>query len=673
MLYRWLGLLALCCSLVSPAFGDVANDLAWSAARSTQPLSLEQIEKLPASEWEALPPGGMINRGFTGKSLWLSTRYTPERPGRQVLELTNPQHDRVSLYILRDDAPPEIRLGGFRQPTTAQAFGRSHNQLFDFSMTPGQSARIYLQVESARPLFVWPRLNDGSDFFRTNTSERLWLGLYFGLFVALCLYSLMAWATTRDENYFDYFLFLSLMGLVHGQMLGLWHELFLYDSPRGMDFLSTLLPSLGLAALCRFSRNYLDLAHQSPRLYRLLTQCTWASLLLILPAYGLGGSALSIPLCDVLGLLFSGVGILAGVRLLQRGYRPARHYLLSQLPLVGGGLLYVGANFGLLPANQLTMFGFQLGAGLSTVMIALALAGKVRSLQKEHIQAHNDRLIAEQQIIEVLRESESVLEIRVAERTRQLEEALALQRQQHDDLERSKRSLEALHEERGAFLQIAAHDLKNPTAAIISYADLMRERWHAWDEEKKLKRLGNIRHMAQLTFDIIRKLLDIDAIETGHYALRPTALSAADSLRTVSDDYRERCEAKDLRLNLNLTDDTLKVRADKTAMHQIIDNLVSNAIKYSPHGRSIHISLEQEAGHALIQVRDEGPGISEEDQGKLFRKFTRLSARPTGGEHSTGLGLSIVKHMVEASGGQVGCISRLGEGATFFVCLPLAA
>ena len=75
----------------------------------------------------------------------------------------------------------------------------------------------------------------------------------------------------------------------------------------------------------------------------------------------------------------------------------------------------------------------------------------------------------------------------------------------------------------------------------------------------------------------------------------------------------------------------------------------------------------------MIEVRDEGPGISEEDQTRLFRKFTRLSARPTGGEHSTGLGLSIVKHITEASGGHVGCISRLGEGATFYVSLPLAA
>lgn len=672
MLYRWLGLLALLCSLVSPAHGVAASEVTWRAAGTRHALNFEQIKQLPASAWNDLPTGGMINAGFLGSSLWLSTTYSPKLPGKQVLELTNPQHDRITLYILRDQEAPEVRLGGFRQPTSRQTFSEYHNQLFDFNLAPGQSARLYLHVESSRPLFVWPRLNDGSEFFRINVTERLWLGTYIGLFVALCLYSLMAWVSTRDNNYSDYFIFLFLMGLVHGQMLGLWHELFLSGHPGWMDLLSTLLPSLGLAAFCRFARNYLDLRNQGPRLYRLLTLCMWGSVLLIMPAYALGGSEWSIPICDLLSVTFSGAGIFAGLRLLQRGYRPARYYLLSQVPLVGGGLLYVSANFGLLPATQLTMFGFQIGAALSTVTLALALAGKVRTLQKEHMQAHSDRLIVEQQIIEVLRESEAQLELRVQERTQQLEEALLLQRQQHETLERNNRSLKDLHDERGAFLQIAAHDLKNPTAAIISYADLMRERWHAWDDEKKLKRLGNIRQMSQLIFDIIRNLLDIDAIETGHYLLRPVTLNAAETLSAVCDEYRERCEAKDLRLSLNLCQDPVRLRVDKTALRQIIDNLISNAIKYSPHGRNIHVSLEQEAGHALIQIRDEGPGISDEDQGKLFRKFTRLSARPTGGEHSTGLGLSIVKHMVEASGGQVGCISRLGEGTTFFVSLPLA-
>lgn len=670
MLHCLAAIVLLLCSLCSQA-AAAGNDPAWAWAETPSTESFEHVERNGMLEWNPVGTRDIVNLGFSHRTLWLRAGYTAQAPGKQVLELNNPQHDRVWLYILRDDAPPELRLGGFRQPPGSQVLSSFHNQLFAFDLEAGQKAMLYLRVDSARPLFVWPRLYGINDFFRISATERLWLGIYCGLFVTLCLYSLMAWATTRDSHYVDYFLFLSVLGMLQCQMLGLWHELFLQGRPELNDFLSTLLGALALTCFCRFARNYLNLADLSPQRYRVMTQCSRAALLPV-GIHALAGSAWSIPAIDLSCVVFSGLGIAAGIHVLRQGFRPARYYLLSQLPLVAGGTLYVGANFGLLPATTLTMFGFQFGAGLSTVMGALALAGKLRTLQKEQIQAKHDRLVAEQQLIEVLRESEASLESRVLERTHQLEEALGRQRMQHEALELTNQRLKQLNDERGAFLQIAAHDLKNPTAAIISYADLLRERWGAWDEEKKLRRIGNIRSMAQLIFDIIRNLLDIDAIESGHYVLRPGRICAGPAIRSVCDDYRERCEAKDLHLELALCEEEVPLRIDRTALHQILDNLISNAIKYSPHGRRIHVSLEQESGHALIQIRDEGPGISEGDQARLFRKFTRLSARPTGGEHSTGLGLSIVKYMAEASGGQVGCISRLGEGATFFVSLPLA-
>jgi len=109
------------------------------------------------------------------------------------------------------------------------------------------------------------------------------------------------------------------------------------------------------------------------------------------------------------------------------------------------------------------------------------------------------------------------------------------------------------------------------------------------------------------------------------------------------------------------------VLADATVLTQVIENLVSNAVKYSPPGRNICVRLLKSPERARCQVRDEGPGLSAEDQKKLFGKFARLSAKPTGGEHSTGLGLSIVKKMVEAMNGKVWCESELGKGATFIV------
>ncbi len=106
---------------------------------------------------------------------------------------------------------------------------------------------------------------------------------------------------------------------------------------------------------------------------------------------------------------------------------------------------------------------------------------------------------------------------------------------------------------------------------------------------------------------------------------------------------------------------------------QVIDNLISNALKYSPFDTTITIRVKAKSDNVRLEVEDEGPGISEEEMPKLFGKFARLSAQPTGGEHSTGLGLSIVKKMVEAMNGKVWCESEPGKGATFIVELPLIA
>ena len=105
----------------------------------------------------------------------------------------------------------------------------------------------------------------------------------------------------------------------------------------------------------------------------------------------------------------------------------------------------------------------------------------------------------------------------------------------------------------------------------------------------------------------------------------------------------------------------------------MVDNLLSNAIKFSPAGKDIHIFLKQNQDQAVFSVQDEGPGISEEDQGKLFQHFQKLDVRPTGNEPSHGLGLAIAKKMVEAHRGRLNVVSAPGEGANFSFEIPMSS
>jgi signal transduction histidine kinase len=136
-------------------------------------------------------------------------------------------------------------------------------------------------------------------------------------------------------------------------------------------------------------------------------------------------------------------------------------------------------------------------------------------------------------------------------------------------------------------------------------------------------------------------------------------------VQTLVNHYAERALAKNITVQFEHQPEPYQAIVDENTTHQVLDNLISNAVKYSPPNKNITIRLRQEGQHIRCEIQDQGPGLSTADQKKLFGKFNRLTPRPTGGEHSTGLGLFIVKKLIEAMNGKVWCESELGKGATF--------
>ncbi len=237
--------------------------------------------------------------------------------------------------------------------------------------------------------------------------------------------------------------------------------------------------------------------------------------------------------------------------------------------------------------------------------------------------------------------------------------------------------LAELNNEKNEFLGIAAHDLKNPLALIQINASLMAQYYDNMVKEEHLERLNGIIATSKRMSDIITNLLDVNAIETGNLVVTPKMLNLQYCLQRSIKNFHEQASAKQLSIVFQSQESNDWVFADEQICMQIFDNLISNAVKYSPRGKNVWIMVKEQgltlkpAPCCLIFVKDEGPGISQDDMKKLFGKFARLSARPTGGEHSTGLGLSIVKKLVEAMNGCVWCESELGKGATFCVELPI--
>jgi signal transduction histidine kinase len=243
----------------------------------------------------------------------------------------------------------------------------------------------------------------------------------------------------------------------------------------------------------------------------------------------------------------------------------------------------------------------------------------------------------------------------------------------NSQLHEANEELLKLNQEKNEFLGIAAHDLKNPLNGIRGNAEFLREYGAEMAFEEQKKFITSIVDASDRMFSLIKNLLDVNMLEEEGVAVHLAGINPNALVAHLVEQYQSRAQAKNIRLHPPLEQAGVLVYADEQALMQVLDNLVSNAVKYSPSGTNIFVRVLRTNGTVRFEIQDEGPGISLEDQTKLFGKFARLSAQPTGGEHSTGLGLSIVKKLVEAMSGRVWCESELGKGATFVVELPAKA
>jgi signal transduction histidine kinase len=240
-------------------------------------------------------------------------------------------------------------------------------------------------------------------------------------------------------------------------------------------------------------------------------------------------------------------------------------------------------------------------------------------------------------------------------------------------IERKNQALVKLNHEKNEFLGIAAHDLKNPLSAIKGLSEEIEADFDILSKKDVLEITKMITLSACRMFALISNLLDVSAIESGKFNLQFAKVDLLLLVQRIIETYQTPAATKGIQIHFNVKEaiaGQYVTDTDKNMAYQILDNLISNAVKYSPWHQSIYITLQMEAGFIRCAIKDEGPGLSQTDQEKLFGKFTRLTSRPTNGEHSTGLGLFIVKKLVEIINAQVWCESKLGQGATFIVRFP---
>ncbi|MBI4040405.1 MAG: response regulator [Deltaproteobacteria bacterium] len=229
--------------------------------------------------------------------------------------------------------------------------------------------------------------------------------------------------------------------------------------------------------------------------------------------------------------------------------------------------------------------------------------------------------------------------------------------------------LKELNDLKNHFLGVASHDVKSPILRIeAAIGKILEERTRL--TATQVEQLEQMKKEAHTIFMLITDLLDVTKIETGKVGLDLHDVSLKGLLEEVCKMNEMTAASKKISLHLKVDKGVHHVVADPDRLLEVFDNLMTNAIKFSNEGQNVWVHVQETDTHMEILFEDEGVGIPEAELPRVFDRFSKLSPHPTQGEHSTGLGLSICKQIVELHRGKISCSSHVGRGTTFKISLP---
>ena len=593
----------------------LAGDQPFPAAAAALPSMLAQLAPAPKVD-------------LLGGAYWLYAEVRNDSAQQAwVIDPTDTLIDTVEIRVYGDDGSVQALTTGYRaQHDYLLHYGK------DVELQPGQRYRVLLRFASpyyARmPLFeMTPR----AQYQRLVAKENVLVIGALGALAALAVFNFFIYTFTRERASLYYALYVLCYAVAWGLTFHLgadlagWHDLHWHY----VGFF--LLPVLSTL----FYTTFLRLPQHAPTLYK-LSRINIVLPLLLLPSCWLALSYAH-TLATIVISLWMTMALVSGIVVWRRGYQPARFFILGFVALMIPGLLILPANVGLIPAVVENAQLFTLiGGTLDGILLAFALADQIRLLRNN-------------------------LEQRVHERTAELSDA--------------KEHAEIVSRHRIDFLSAMSHDIRTPLAGVIGMLKFALRDQAVRGRTEEYLRIGLQNSEALLA--ILNDILDFSKIDAGRLTIESVDFDLVALVDDAVGILQAQADAKSLLLRCDLALDLPRyVQGDPTRLRQILLNLLGNAIKFTDRGE---VRLDATAvlvapGRASISfdISDTGPGIPAESLPRLFQKFEQADHSTTRRYGGTGLGLAICKELVELMGGTIGAESRVGEGSTFSVTLPLA-
>jgi len=660
---------------------DTSGRLSFQAVRASSAFkpSTSQVPNLNLSNSNFWIRFSIKNETVVN-DLLLSVEY----PTLSICELYSPDNSKYLVQSASDTQPFNNRKY------------KHQNFLFDVHLQKDTVQTFYLKVHSSEEMVLPVILGTPQKIAEATISEDLFWGALIGLLLVMVLYNLFVYISTKDTSYLYYVLYTAFIGLTQATLSGYTYRYIFFNSPKLFSEVIIIFPGLAGISAVLFVTAFLHTKERTPRLHKVFPViAVLYSLAIVLRLFGF--DLASYRMIDISALSITITIYAAAIIISFQGYRPAKLFLLAWTIFLAGLILFVLRNLGILPYSNYTNYTMQVGTAFEVTLLSLALADRINILKREKEASQAEALNIAKENERIIREQNVMLELKVTERTHELNESLEDLKQTQSQLVESEKMASL-----GQLTAGIAHEINNPINFVTSNINPLKrdiemmmealtviEDMGASDLPKAEKQKKIQEYKEELDFDYLTMEIKhlIKGINEGANRTAEIVKGLKIFSRLDEDDLKKADMNEGLESTMVIANNLLnnKIRVIKQygdlpaiecyagKLNQVFLNIISNAI-YAVHkrfgeneGGLITITTTCNDENVFIKISDNGTGMDTEVQRKIFEPF--FTTKDVG--EGTGLGLSIAYNTIKKHNGQIIVNSAPGEGTEFILELPI--
>lgn len=659
---------------------------------STSSKTIEDLQKQQTfvKSKQNIPDFGLLDVPIwlkvtiTNKSATPALMLSFEQSFLQSIEFYYPQDGKYQKNVSGSLYPFDTRMVNY------------HKYLYNINIPVNGTNTYYYRITSMLKMQMPVYLGSKDKVTESNTSKIIFFGLFFGVILVMFFYNLFVYFVLRESIYLYYVAYILIVGLVQTTFEGYCFQFFWPDNTfiatRSFLLLTVLVNISGL----EFVRKFLNTEKFVPKLdkiaYVIYAVYLVDSIFILTGHYHTGYQII-----QAFGGMVSIYMLTISITIARQGYRPAKFFIIAWIPLIAGIMIWFLKDFNILPYNTFTNYSMTIGCGLEAILLSFALADKINIFKAEKERSQEETLKALQENARLVREQNTILELKVEERTHELNESLEDLKQTQSQLVESEKMASL-----GQLTAGIAHEINNPINFVTSNINPLKR-----DVEMILDVMATIEEVNESDASVADKkkkiedykeevdfeylVLEIRHLIKGIHEGASRTAEIVKGLKIFSRLDEDDLKRADLNEGLestlvianNLLNNRIKIIKEfgelplvecyAGKLNQVFLNIISNGIyavdkQFGENaGGEIKISTSSGDKNVIIKIADNGIGMSEQTMKKIFEPF--FTTKDVG--EGTGLGMSITYNTIKKHNGQILVNSEPGKGAEFILKIPI--